>query len=137
MKIHNILKLLVIISFYLSGSNAWADHRQGHVDVKLGELSERAIFGQQIFNNTCAKCHGENGSGTHEGPPLIHQIYNPGHHSNQSIINAITKGVRQHHWPYGNMPAQKTIGFAQAMAVVEFLREVQEQNGIVYQAHRM
>jgi cytochrome c len=114
-----------------------ADHRDGHVNVTVGELSGRAEFGQKVFNGTCAACHGENGSGSQKGPPLIHDIYNPGHHSNQAIVNAIKHGVRAHHWPYGDMPAQEKIGFAETMAVIEFIREVQTQNGVERRAHNM
>ncbi|MFC6673763.1 c-type cytochrome [Marinobacterium aestuariivivens] len=114
---------------------ALAGHRDGHVDVSVPNLSEMAKFGQQAFNETCAKCHGENGTGTEKGPPLIHQIYNPGHHSDQSIYNAMRNGVRQHHWPYGDMPKQEGIGFYQSSAIVKFIREVQEANGIEYQRH--
>ena len=103
----------------------------------MGELSQRAAYGQQVFNETCAACHGNNGAGTLKGPPLIHDIYNPGHHSNQAIISAIKNGVRQHHWPYGDMPAQEKIGFAKTMAVIEFIREVQVQNGVERRAHNM
>lgn len=118
---------------------AWADgalagHRKGHVDVTVPQLSDMAAFGQTVFNETCAKCHGENGAGTEQGPPLIHQIYNPGHHSDQSIHNAMRNGVRQHHWPYGNMPKQ-AVGFYASSAIVKFIREVQDANGIRYQRH--
>jgi cytochrome c len=114
---------------------ALADHREGHVNVTVPKLSEMAAFGQTAFNETCAKCHGENAAGTEKGPPLIHQIYNPGHHSDQSIYNAMRNGVRQHHWPYGNMPKQPGLGFYEASAIVKFIREAQDANGIVYQRH--
>lgn len=71
-----------------------------------------------------------------KGPPLIHQIYNPGHHSDQSIYNAMRNGVRQHHWPYGDMPKQEGIGFYEASAIVKFIREVQDANGIIRRQHR-
>ncbi|MFC6673527.1 c-type cytochrome [Marinobacterium aestuariivivens] len=113
---------------------ALADHRKGHVDVRVPALSEMAAFGQTAFNETCAKCHGENGAGTEKGPPLIHQIYNPGHHSDQSIYNAMRNGVRQHHWPYGDMPKQ-AVGFYASSAIVKFIREMQHANDIQYQQH--
>ena len=44
-------------------------------------------------------------------------------------------GTRQHHWPYGDMPKQ-AVGFYESSAIVKFIREVQEANGIVSQSHR-
>ncbi|MGB0663022.1 MAG: c-type cytochrome [Pontibacterium sp.] len=107
-----------------------ANHNQGHVDVAVPELSKTAQMGQGFFNQTCAQCHGENGSGTQAGPPLIHKIYEPSHHGDPSFFNAMRKGVRSHHWSYGNMPAQPQVGFMQANAIVAFIREVQRHNGI-------
>ncbi len=118
-------------------ASANAGHKEGHVDVKLGPLSERATFGAKVFSDNCAQCHGDNGSGSDKGPPLIHSIYNPGHHSNESIIRAISNGVRQHHWPYGDMPAQKQIAFMQVPALIEYIRELQAINGIKTQQHKM
>ncbi|NRP47788.1 MULTISPECIES: cytochrome c [unclassified Marinobacterium] len=137
MKVKYYIKSLFLVFIASAAVTAKADHREGHVDVQVGELSQRAAYGQQVFNETCAACHGNNGAGTLKGPPLIHDIYNPGHHSNQAIISAIKNGVRQHHWPYGDMPAQEKIGFAKTMAVIEFIREVQVQNGVERRAHNM
>lgn len=132
-----LLKNLLATALLGVTLSANSDDREGHVDVSVGKLSSRAAFGQEVFNGTCAECHGDNGSGTRKGPPLIHDIYNPGHHSNQSIVVAIKNGVRAHHWPYGNMPAQEKVGFTETMAVIEFIREVQQQNGIERRAHNM
>lgn len=118
--------------------SGFADHLQDHVRVKVGVLSPQALQGQEIFNANCAKCHGENGAGgTHKGPPLIHDIYNPGHHGNQAFYSAVHNGARAHHWPFGDMPAQPQVGFSEMPLLIRFIREVQEQNGIVRREHRM
>ncbi|MBY4677577.1 c-type cytochrome [Marinobacterium arenosum] len=114
-----------------------ADHFQGHVSVQVGALSAQAQQGQRVFNDNCAGCHGVNGAGTRKGPPLIHAIYNPGHHGNRSFYNAVRNGVRQHHWPYGDMPAQPQVGFADMAALIKFVRELQQQNGIAIRKHQM
>lgn len=116
---------------------AVADHSEWHKDVKVGALSEKAVYGQAVFNSNCAQCHGENGSGTLQGPPLIHDIYNPGHHGNNSFISAMRNGVQRHHWPYGDMPSQPQVGFMQATAILVFVREVQAMNGIVKKERHM
>ncbi|SFG53770.1 c-type cytochrome [Neptunomonas qingdaonensis] len=128
---------IFIVGFLLNSSFALAEHFNGHVNVKVGTLTAAAQKGQLAFNNTCAACHGNNGEGSLQGPPLIHALYNPGHHSNQSFYSAVRNGVQQHHWPYGNMPAQEGVGFSDMAVIVKFVREVQQQNGIVQKKHKM
>lgn len=107
------------------------------VDVTLPPLTEIATEGQVLFDNNCASCHGLNGSGTKAGPPLIHDIYNPGHHSDKAFYQAVKTGVKQHHWPYGNMPARSTVSTSDVAKIVTYVREVQKANGINYKPHRM
>lgn len=130
-----------LVIFILSGlflaSPLYADHQQSHVDVTVGELSPLASKGQLVFNTNCASCHGVNAAGGMGGPPLIHDIYNPGHHANGAFINAVRNGVRQHHWQFGNMPPQRHIVFGDMVFLMKFIREVQQQNGIKTKAHKM
>ncbi|WP_114010873.1 c-type cytochrome [Cohaesibacter intestini] len=100
------------------------------VDVIVPELSLLAIRGQELFNDNCAACHGENGRGSDMGPPLIHPIYKPSHHADMSFSLAVANGVRQHHWPYGNMPALPHISQNDLRKIVRFVRETQQANGI-------
>lgn len=130
------LKFALAIGATAVLSTAVASHAPSHVDVTVGPLSARALKGQQAFNGICAECHGVNGQGSDKGPPLIHPIYNPGHHGNQSIYNAALHGVQQHHWPFGNMPPQK-VSFGELANIVQFIREVQVENGIKTEAHVM
>lgn len=64
-------------------------------------LSQEAGKGHVAFTENCAACHGTTGQGTDQGPPLIHDIYNPGHHGDVAFYRAARFGVRAHHWPYG------------------------------------
>ena len=64
-----------------------------------------ASRGEQLFNQTCAACHGVRGTGTQIGPPLVNKIYEPGHHSDAAFLLAVRNGSIQHHWNFGNMPA--------------------------------
>lgn len=114
-----------------------AGHKSNHVDVIVDGLSERALTGQQVFNQSCASCHGINGEGSNIGPPLIHSIYNPGHHSNTAFYRAVTQGVAQHHWSFGGMPPVPGIGFSEMTHILAFIREVQTINGILTEEHRM
>lgn len=107
-----------------------ADDRPNHVDVLVEGLTEKALTGQRMFNQTCASCHGLNAEGSEAGPPLIHSIYNAGHHSNKAFYRAVTEGSRQHHWSFGDMPPQPTVGFTQMTFILAFIREAQAINDI-------
>lgn len=107
-----------------------ADDRPNHVDVIVDGLSDKALTGQRMFNQTCASCHGLNAGGSESGPPLIHSIYNAGHHSNKAFYRAVTQGSRQHHWSFGDMPPQTTVGFTQMTFILAFIREAQAINDI-------
>ena len=101
------------------------------VSVLIPEAySAREKQGQQLFEEKCAACHGLNASGTDNGPPLVHIIYEPGHHGDESFILAAERGVRQHHWRFGNMPRQENVSRAQIAVIVSYVRALQRANGI-------
>lgn len=114
------------------------DDAAASVTVHVPDLSPQAAAGKVDFDANCALCHGINGAGgTGKGPPLIHAIYNPGHHSDAAFYYAAANGVRQHHWLFGNMPPQPQVSEGQMAGIVAYIRELQVANGIVYQEHRM
>ena len=127
----------IIAAILIAGGLAawWSSSSQnaGSVAVQVNlpsTLSAPARQGQAAFNRTCASCHGENAAGGTGGPPLIHKIYEPGHHADGAIRNAVMLGVRQHHWGFGNMPPQETVSGADIDAIIAFVRETQRANGI-------
>lgn len=105
------------------------------VQVTPAALSQEAKAGEALFEANCRACHGPNAAGTNLGPPLIHDIYNPGHHSDKAFYLAAATGVRQHHWPYGDMPAQPQVSPEDVTLIIQFVRELQEANGIVRKAY--
>lgn len=107
------------------------------VAVKVPKLSPFAIEGKVVFDKYCAACHGANASGTDRGPPFVNEIYNPGHHSDEAFFMAAKYGVRQHHWPYGDMPPRPEVSEKDVAAIVQYVRELQKANGIKYKRHVM
>jgi mono/diheme cytochrome c family protein len=103
--------------------------------VTIPQLTAAARAGKEAFDGNCARCHGENATGTGNGPPLIHDYYNPGHHADGAFLVAMSRGVRQHHWNFGNMPPQRQVSERQARLIVRYVREMQVANGIVYKRH--
>ena len=94
-------------------------------------LSADATMGQRAFNATCAACHGTNATGKMGfGPPLVHKIYEPSHHADMAFVMAVQTGVRAHHWPFGDMPAQPGLTSAEIGAIIGYIRELQRANGI-------
>ena len=100
------------------------------VDVTVPTLTRVAAEGRVIFAENCASCHGQDGAGTNQGPPLIHVIYEPNHHGDASFHLAVKQGVRAHHWRFGNMPAVPGVSPDDTTKIIAFVREVQRANGI-------
>ena len=86
--------------------------------------------GAALFASSCALCHGESGVGTQTGPPLVHQIYEPGHHSDDSFRNAMRNGVASHHWNFGNMPARPELSDGDIEDIIAYVRAIQREAGI-------
>lgn len=99
-------------------------------NVSVPELSLTARRGAGLFATTCAECHGPKAQGTDQGPPLIHPYYRPSHHADGAFHLAVKNGVRQHHWRFGNMPPQPNVSPSETDAIIRYIREVQEANGI-------
>lgn len=103
------------------------------VKVSLPEtLSPRAQIGEIAFNAKCATCHGTAASGRNGmGPPLVHPYYRPGHHGDQAFFMAVQNGVRAHHWNFGDMPPVKGLTRADVLAIIAYVRALQQANGVL------
>ena len=94
-------------------------------------FSDEAKVGQVGFNSKCAACHGVNAAGKDGvAPPLVHKIYEPSHHGDESFQRAAALGVRAHHWPFGNMPAVEGVTRGDVKMITAYIRELQRANGI-------
>ncbi|MBI4182996.1 MAG: cytochrome c [Proteobacteria bacterium] len=107
------------------------------VRVTVPELSAAARTGKAVFDANCAVCHGVNAAGTRNGPPLVHDTYNPGHHDDDAFFRAAATGSQQHHWTFGDMPPQPQVSRREVASVIRYVRELQLANGITYRPHRM
>lgn len=143
MKLAERLPAIVIITILLLGvgSIAWrviysADETDT-VTVKVPQLSERAREGKKAYDDGCAACHGADAAGSDQGPPLVHDIYNPGHHGDAAFFAAVKRGTPRHHWDFGDMPSQPGVADGDVAAIVRYVRELQEANGIFYRKHTM
>ena len=87
--------------------------------------------GEAAFTANCARCHGERGVGTSQGPPLVHKIYEPNHHGDAAFQRAAMLGVRAHHWQFGDMPKIPTVTPAEVDEIIKYIRWLQRQAGIM------
>jgi mono/diheme cytochrome c family protein len=98
--------------------------------VVVPDLGARERVGQEHFARQCQICHGENGSGSRAGPPLVHKIYEPSHHSDGAFVRAVRQGVTAHHWRFGHMPSLPAVTDAEIAAIIAYVRALQRANGI-------
>lgn len=86
--------------------------------------------GEAKFTANCLSCHGREGKGTPQGPPLAHKIYEPNHHGDEAFQRAAANGVRAHHWQFGDMPKVATVASADVAEIIQYVRWLQRQAGI-------
>ena len=125
-----VLLVAVLMSFALFVMMSDQGRNATLASVKMPALSLEAQIGRKAFEANCMKCHGKNGMGSDKGPPLIHKIYEPNHHSDESFYRAAKNGVSAHHWPYGDMPAVPGASRKDLTGIIRYIREIQRVNGV-------
>jgi cytochrome c2 len=87
--------------------------------VDVPRLQGAALEGEAGFRTHCQRCYGENAAGSDgHGPPLVHPVYVPGHHSDAAFSTAATFGARSHHWSFGDMPAVEGLSDAETASII-------------------
>ena len=117
---------------------AWAlwtedhgSHRPaGRTPSGIPVSSTAGMPGEALFNQKCAVCHGPRAVGSPQGPPLVHRYYEPGHHSDMAFVLAVRRGVRAHHWRFGDMAPVPGLSDADVRAVIDYVRAWQRAKGI-------
>jgi hypothetical protein len=88
------------------------------------------VPGETHYNLKCAECHGVKATGTQQGPPLVHQLYEPSHHADEAFFRAAELGTQAHHWGFGDMAPVEGISRAEVSLVVNYVRWLQREAGI-------
>jgi mono/diheme cytochrome c family protein len=94
------------------------------------EVAGESADGEALYVMHCAACHGEEGVGTESGPPLVHIVYEPGHHDDESFHRAVRDGVVPHHWGFGPMPPLTGVAEEQVDEIIAYVRALQRDAGI-------
>ena len=92
---------------------------------------ERQDEGSTLFAENCSACHGTDADGTDSGPPLVHKIYEPGHHPDFAFQNAVKNGVISHHWDFGDMSPVAGLSEDEVARIITHIRELQREGGII------
>ena len=86
--------------------------------------------GKALFKASCASCHGEAALGTSQGPPLVHIVYEPSHHADAAFLLAAERGVRAHHWGFGDMSPVSGVSRDDIGEIIGYVRWLQRQAGV-------
>jgi cytochrome c len=126
------VRIIFVLTFAL-GALAACDRSPAPQDAAEGPVPEppaELADGAASFRAHCALCHGVGARGTDQGPPLVHRIYEPSHHGDISFQIAATRGVRAHHWRFGDMPPVEGITLPEVERITAYVRWLQQQAGI-------
>ena len=91
--------------------------------------AELVSQGTDVFQASCARCHGADVRGTDNGPSLLSEVYEPNHHADISFLLAVQRGTPAHHWRFGDMPPIDGLTQEDVAAVTAFVRETQRTQG--------
>lgn len=109
------------------GSDAGSSGSVGNGSAQAVDVDR----GERLFDANCAACHAAGATGTASGPPLVHEIYEPGHHGDESFQLAVARGSTQHHWDFGPMPAIPGLERDEVADITGYVRELQREAGII------
>ena len=123
--------VLGVIIWYYYPRPAGEGSGEPIAEVVVPQLDAMSNDGKAAFDQNCASCHGANAAGqVGVAPPLVHKIYEPGHHGDQAFYLAAKQGVRAHHWPFGDMPPVEGITDDEISKIINYVRTLQRANGI-------
>jgi hypothetical protein len=60
----------------------------------------------------------------------VHRVYHSGLHADVAFDLAVRRGVRAHHWSFGDMPPQPELTPTEVASITRYVRELQKANGI-------
>jgi len=97
---------------------------------KQPDVPFKFAIGKKKYQASCSVCHGQWLGGTDQGPPLMHGFYKPSHHGDPAFYRAALKGVRAHHWKFGDMSPVKGISRKDMDSIIPFIRWLQQEKGL-------
>lgn len=95
-----------------------------------GSTEADLAHGKALFDRSCMACHGPEGRGSQAGPGLVNEIYVPKHHADEAFLLAVQRGVRAHHWRFGDMPPVPNLSPDQVKLIIAYVRDLQKKEGL-------
>jgi mono/diheme cytochrome c family protein len=126
--IKNLSLLLLILVSACDGGPGERDPNPLHLPPQ-GFVGD-SIQGKTLYSLNCQVCHGSDGVGTNQGPPLVNKTYNPRHHADLAFHLAVKNGVRSHHWKFGDMKPVPNLSPEGVEHIVQYVRKIQRKSGI-------
>ena len=123
--------VLVAVVVVVMVRNAGSDPEPGSAeDTGIAvQDPDLVAVGESLYQGSCAACHGTDLRGTDRGPSHLSVVYEPSHHGDAAFLLAARNGVRQHHWPFGDMAPVPGLSDDDIAAIVAYVREQQRLNG--------
>lgn len=106
-----------------------AVHAAGFPQPSPG-LMPNPAKGKALYNQNCASCHGADLKGSDKGPPFLHRVYEPSHHSDLAFQLAVKNGSRAHHWQFGDMQPVPGLSPDDVAHITAYIRSEQRKAGI-------
>lgn len=124
-----LLMVLALPPVWLSGCDQDNSDRN-RLHIPGPDFKADAQIGKVLFVANCTKCHGEAATGSDKGPPLVDRTYRPGHHGDMVFHFAVSRGVKQHHWHFGDMPTIPDLSPEDIGHIIAYVRLQQKKAGI-------
>ena len=125
-----ILVAFVLLSFSMVGCDVSNNGASNKMPIPPKGFVASIGQGKSLYRSYCSGCHGADVTGSHRGPPLLHKVYEPSHHADYSFYMAASKGVKAHHWKFGNMPPVSGASPEDVGHIIAFVRSEQRKVGI-------
>lgn len=118
------LATVMVIAVVFIGDSPTGDTQDAGTGIPQQDPALVAA-GDELYQASCAACHGSDLRGTDLGPSHLSIVYEPNHHGDAAFILAAKNGVPQHHWPFGDMAPVPGLNDDDLVAIVAFVRENQ------------
>jgi mono/diheme cytochrome c family protein len=128
--VRRLLRRTAVTVVALAALAACGSDDDGASDATGTAVAADTDRGQELFAANCAVCHGPAADGSPAGPPLVHEIYEPSHHSDEAFQVAVANGVQPHHWDFGPMPPIGGLDRDDVADITAWVRELQRDAGI-------
>ncbi|PKM44741.1 MAG: cytochrome C [Gammaproteobacteria bacterium HGW-Gammaproteobacteria-1] len=120
---------VVLVALALGLAPAAAPAQPWQIPKPSPGLTPNPAKGMAMYAQTCAACHGRDMRGTDQGPPFLHRVYEPSHHSDAAFQLAVRNGVRAHHWNFGDMAPLPELNPDDVAHIAAYIRMEQRRSG--------